>query len=320
MTRSDLRPTGRAVAEEFAERYRRGERPALTEYTDRYPELAEQIRDLFPALVVMEQFGSGADRPGRRRPTRQEVRDDPASSWATTGSSARSAGAAWASSTRRCRIARPARRAEGAAVHAVARPEPAGAVPPRGPGGGPAAPHQHRAGLRRRRGRGRPLLRHAVHPGPEPRRVLDELRPAPRRVGTDAGRRRTPRPGRWPRDQRRRGAGGPAGSRPRSRGRDGPARRTPSARPAGVGRGSRPAVGGRRRASPERHSDLAGQSGSLLPQRGPGRRAGGRGPGLRPPPGDPPPRHQAVEPAARHRRARSGSPTSAWPRPRAPTS
>jgi serine/threonine protein kinase/WD40 repeat protein len=44
------------LAEEFAERFRRGERPSLTEYTDRYPELAEQIRELFPALVVMERL------------------------------------------------------------------------------------------------------------------------------------------------------------------------------------------------------------------------------------------------------------------------
>jgi hypothetical protein len=43
------------LAEEFAARYRRGERPCLTEYTDKYPELAEQIRELFPALVEMEQ-------------------------------------------------------------------------------------------------------------------------------------------------------------------------------------------------------------------------------------------------------------------------
>ncbi len=47
-----------ALAGEFAERYRRGERPALTEYTTRYPELADQIRELFPALVVMEELGS----------------------------------------------------------------------------------------------------------------------------------------------------------------------------------------------------------------------------------------------------------------------
>jgi hypothetical protein len=44
------------LAEEFAERYRRGERPSLTEYEEKYPDLAEQIRDLFPALVLMEDL------------------------------------------------------------------------------------------------------------------------------------------------------------------------------------------------------------------------------------------------------------------------
>ena len=51
------------LAHEFAERYRHGERPALDEYTQRYPDLAAQIRELFPALVVMEQFGSVAGEP-----------------------------------------------------------------------------------------------------------------------------------------------------------------------------------------------------------------------------------------------------------------
>jgi serine/threonine protein kinase/WD40 repeat protein len=46
------------VAEAFLARYRRGERPSLMEYTEKYPELAEQIRELFPALVVMEELGS----------------------------------------------------------------------------------------------------------------------------------------------------------------------------------------------------------------------------------------------------------------------
>jgi serine/threonine protein kinase/TolA-binding protein len=54
---SDLDAVGK-VAEAFLARYRRGERPSLTEYTDKYPELAEQIRELFPALVVMEELGS----------------------------------------------------------------------------------------------------------------------------------------------------------------------------------------------------------------------------------------------------------------------
>jgi serine/threonine protein kinase/WD40 repeat protein/tetratricopeptide (TPR) repeat protein len=48
------------LAEEFAERYRRGERPSLTEFVERYPELADDIRDLFPALVKMEQLKPAA--------------------------------------------------------------------------------------------------------------------------------------------------------------------------------------------------------------------------------------------------------------------
>jgi WD40 repeat protein/serine/threonine protein kinase/tetratricopeptide (TPR) repeat protein len=44
------------LAEEFAGRWRRGERPSLTEYCERYPEHADKIRELFPALVGVEQL------------------------------------------------------------------------------------------------------------------------------------------------------------------------------------------------------------------------------------------------------------------------
>src|SRR5215472_7897370 len=55
-----------ALAEEFTERHRRGERPALTEYTDRYPQWADEIHELFPALLVMEQLKpAAADRTGQ---------------------------------------------------------------------------------------------------------------------------------------------------------------------------------------------------------------------------------------------------------------
>lgn len=50
------------LADEFAERYRNGARPPLSESTEKYPDLAEQIRELFPALVAMEQLDSGADQ------------------------------------------------------------------------------------------------------------------------------------------------------------------------------------------------------------------------------------------------------------------
>jgi serine/threonine protein kinase/WD40 repeat protein len=48
------------LAEEFAERYRRGERPPLSEYVAKYPQYADEIRELFPALVVMEQLKPAA--------------------------------------------------------------------------------------------------------------------------------------------------------------------------------------------------------------------------------------------------------------------
>jgi serine/threonine protein kinase len=42
------------LAEEFLERYRNGERPGIQEYVDRHPELAGEIREVFPAMAMME--------------------------------------------------------------------------------------------------------------------------------------------------------------------------------------------------------------------------------------------------------------------------
>jgi WD40 repeat protein len=44
------------LAEEFLERYRRGQRPSLKEYADRHPELAGEIREVFPAMAMMENI------------------------------------------------------------------------------------------------------------------------------------------------------------------------------------------------------------------------------------------------------------------------
>jgi hypothetical protein len=57
------------LAEEFVERHRRGERPPLSEYTDRYPELAADIRELFPALVQIERLKPATDATGAFEPT-----------------------------------------------------------------------------------------------------------------------------------------------------------------------------------------------------------------------------------------------------------
>jgi serine/threonine protein kinase len=55
------------AAQEFVERFRRGERPALSEYTRRCPDLATEIRELFPALVMLEGVRPGETVPGPGR-------------------------------------------------------------------------------------------------------------------------------------------------------------------------------------------------------------------------------------------------------------
>jgi WD40 repeat protein/tetratricopeptide (TPR) repeat protein len=57
VSNSDREPIDE-LAESFVARFRAGERPSLTEYTAAHPELADRIRELFPALVEMEQAGS----------------------------------------------------------------------------------------------------------------------------------------------------------------------------------------------------------------------------------------------------------------------
>src|SRR5262249_55952859 len=42
------------LAEEFLARHRRGEAPALSDYTANHPDLADDIRELFPLLLDME--------------------------------------------------------------------------------------------------------------------------------------------------------------------------------------------------------------------------------------------------------------------------
>ena len=55
MTDPDRDPLD-VLAEEFAERCRRGERPAVSEFAQRHPQWAEQLRDLLPAVARMEQL------------------------------------------------------------------------------------------------------------------------------------------------------------------------------------------------------------------------------------------------------------------------
>lgn len=45
------------VADEFVKEYRQGESPSINDYAERYPEYAQDIRELFPTLVLLERGG-----------------------------------------------------------------------------------------------------------------------------------------------------------------------------------------------------------------------------------------------------------------------
>ncbi|MCL4204332.1 MAG: protein kinase [Pirellulaceae bacterium] len=51
------------VAEEYLERRRHGEKPSVDEYARRYPELADEIRELFPTLAMLEDCASAGGKP-----------------------------------------------------------------------------------------------------------------------------------------------------------------------------------------------------------------------------------------------------------------
>jgi eukaryotic-like serine/threonine-protein kinase len=56
------------IADEFVEAFRQGKRPSVEEFARRYPDHADELRDMLPALVLMEKAKTAADAPGHRRP------------------------------------------------------------------------------------------------------------------------------------------------------------------------------------------------------------------------------------------------------------
>jgi hypothetical protein len=64
------------LVEEFTELLQRGESPTVVTYVEQYPDLAEQIEELFPSILMMEQLRqlkSAARRHGGRLRSRATV-------------------------------------------------------------------------------------------------------------------------------------------------------------------------------------------------------------------------------------------------------
>src|SRR5947209_677351 len=58
------------LAEEFAERWRAGEHPSIEEYAGRYPQWADEIREVLHAVVMMERLKPQKDDTGVVGPRR----------------------------------------------------------------------------------------------------------------------------------------------------------------------------------------------------------------------------------------------------------
>src|SRR5437870_5280190 len=58
------------IADEFVEAFRQGLRPSVEDFARRYPAHADEIREMLPALALMEQAKTADDGPGQRRPAK----------------------------------------------------------------------------------------------------------------------------------------------------------------------------------------------------------------------------------------------------------
>jgi serine/threonine protein kinase/WD40 repeat protein len=58
------------IADEFVTAFRQGKRPSVEDFARRYPEYAADIREMLPALVLMEKAKAEEDTPEQPRPAR----------------------------------------------------------------------------------------------------------------------------------------------------------------------------------------------------------------------------------------------------------
>ena len=86
-----------AIADEFVEAFRQGQRPSVEEFARRYPAHADEIRDMLPALALMEQAKTSDDAAGQPRQAQASSAAPPNAPRAGSGPAAADrAGRGWA--------------------------------------------------------------------------------------------------------------------------------------------------------------------------------------------------------------------------------
>ena len=65
------------LAEEFSQRLRLGQQPTIEEFAQRYPACAVEIRQLFPALALMEQAQTGSEQQAILGPPIKAIKAQP---------------------------------------------------------------------------------------------------------------------------------------------------------------------------------------------------------------------------------------------------
>jgi serine/threonine protein kinase len=61
------------LAEEFVIRYRRGERPSLSEFVKQYPDIAAELGDIIQALLMLEDLGAASDETSATLPLPEKL-------------------------------------------------------------------------------------------------------------------------------------------------------------------------------------------------------------------------------------------------------
>ena len=73
---SEVRGPVEVLADEFLARCKRGEKPTIKEYCNRHPELADEIRDVFEAVLMVEDLGARRHRTTPAVPPQQNENPD----------------------------------------------------------------------------------------------------------------------------------------------------------------------------------------------------------------------------------------------------